>query len=156
MSIQSEIVARVNEGRLFLLRPRAPGTGMTRVLLMTQPLNNALEASWAEEEDERRYGVLRADLELFVTGGFIDPKYLKKLKKTEEVWEIKSPRPKPGIRVFGRFAEFDVFVATHHHDRLPLGRFNSADWRREIRRCKAEWRKYFHPYPPHTGRDIND
>ncbi len=153
MSIQVEISARVDEGRLFLLKPLAPGEGMTRALLMTQPLNDALAASW---QDQERFAKLRADLEHFVTGGFIDPNYLKKLKKTEECWEIRSPRPSPSIRIFGRFAAHDVFVATHYHERRPLGGFKSMEWRREIRRCKAEWRKCFPAHQPHTGKTIHD
>ena len=156
MSIESEIGARVSEGRLILLRPLAPGTGMTRVLLMTEMVRDALDGPWSSTDDEDRFSRLRADLEHFATGRFIDPNYLKRMKKTEEVWTIRSVRPRPSLRVFGRFAMRDVLVATHHRDRKTLGGFISREWRREIRYCKAQWRTLFPSYEPLSGEDIND
>ena len=128
---------------------------MTRVLLITEMLRDTLDGPWSSTDDEDRFNRLRADLEHFVTGGFIDPNYIKKMKKTEEVWTIRSVRPRPSLRVFGRFAIPDVLVATHYHDRQFLGEFNSRDWRQEIRHCKAKWRGLFPSYQPLSGENIN-
>lgn len=123
---------------------------------MAEPLKDVIDGPWDSEDDEARVHRLRADLEHFVTGGLVDPAYLWKLRKTEEVWEIRSPRPRPSIRVFGRFAIYDVFVATHQSYRASLGAFASQEWKREIRNCQAKWRNLFHPYKPHSGQTIND
>jgi len=61
-------------------------------------------------------------LEQFAEGQSIDPAYLKLLAPARDaVWEIRSVRPAPSIRVLGRFAEYDVFVATNYALRKPLG-----------------------------------
>jgi hypothetical protein len=53
-------------------------------------------------------------LDLFAEGAPIGPKYLFLLYRADEaVWEIRSVRPNPSIRVLGRFAAKDIFVATN-------------------------------------------
>jgi len=99
---------------------------------------------------------LRADLELFVTGGFIDPGYLKRLQGGGAAWEIRSVRPRPSLRVFGCFAMMDVFVALNMWARRELGSTKSSEFRREAETCKARWRKLFHPYEPHKGGSLRD
>lgn len=120
---------------------------------------------------------LRADLESFVRGdrvsvclnpyaakhalfGRLDP-------PTGEVWDVRSRDPNPGLRVIGRFAEADLFVAftcwprsvaVPWLDRPQLGDGDSEQWDFAINEAKAEWRKLFHPYMPHGtgGDDVHD
>ena len=71
-------------------------------------------------------GTLQADLELFAEGQPIDPKYLFLLyPPAEGVWEIRSIRPHPSIRVLGLFAQKDVFIATNLELRENLGGWQS-------------------------------
>lgn len=157
MSIRDEIHARQQEGRLFVLNPIAPGSSPRRAMFVTVSLNQMLEGPWDSRDDEIRFSRLRADLDHYVEGGFIDPKYLTRLRpKREEVWEIRSPRPSPSIRVFGRFALRDVFIATHYEVRPPLRGFGSRQWRDAIERCKTEWRNLFPSYQPFSGSQINE
>lgn len=53
----------------------------------------------------------------------------------DEVWEIRK-REAPSVRIFGRFAKQDVFVATGIRLRVDLLGFRSLFWRQEMRRCK--------------------
>ncbi len=70
-----------------------------------------------------------------------------------EVFDIRCIDPKPGIRVLGCFADFDLFVALTWNVRENLP--DDKSWRDEIERCKAAWRRLFHPYLPFCGADLN-
>jgi len=75
---------------------------------------------------EKRVAELRADLEVFVEGRIIDPKYLFLLYPAADcVWEIRSVRSNPSIRVLGLFAKRDIFVATNFAFREDLGGWQS-------------------------------
>jgi len=133
MSIQDEILDRVQRGMLFPLLPRARGAAIRRALFVS----------------ERLHAVLSADLEVFVEARTIDPKYLFLLYPAHDaVWEIRSRREQPSIRVLGLFAWKDVFVATNHALREELNGWESSEWKTVKRTARAEWRKLFNPYQP--------
>ena len=166
MSIQVyEIAARVRSGELYLLKPKARGAATRRVLLLTGVMKMAVvDGPWADEsEEDRLAGTLRADLERFVSGKVLRVSLggrelaaedMKRLQNIYEVWEFKS-ETKNGIRVFGRFAGHDVFVATHWQWRRNLGAYGSSQWGTEINKCTTEWAKMFHNHAPHTGENID-
>jgi len=109
-------------------------------------------------------GMLRADLDRFLENGRIivghrrsRHAYMKRLDPgRDEVWEIRSRDPDPEIRMFGRFAETDVFVGTACLDRDYLGDENSRQWRDEMVRCITDWRNLFHPYQPLRRRPLHE
>jgi hypothetical protein len=85
-------------------------------------------------------------------------------RPADEVWDFRAIE-KPGIRIFGRFAERDIFVALtcwprskpiDWLDRPPLLKTDSREFRDAIEGCKAEWRKLFHTYPPKSGAQASD
>ena len=166
MSIrQYEIAARVQSGELYLLRPEARGAETKRVLLLTGTMKMAaVDGPWADKIEENRLaGILRADLERFVLGDVLRVSLggrelatedMKRLEDTYEVWEFKS-KAKKGIRVFGRFAGYDVFVATHWQWRRKLCAYGSKQWSTEINKCKTEWANLFQIHAPHTGDNID-
>jgi hypothetical protein len=122
MSIVDEITWRVGEGRLFPLIPRAPGSTARRAMYVSEDIMSLLATTHADPEMEDRMGILQADLELFAEGQAIDPKYLFRLYPAVDcVWEIRSVRPEPSIRVLGLFADQDVFIATNVALRENLG-----------------------------------
>ena len=166
MSIQRyEIAERVQSGELYLLRPEARGAATNRVLLLTGTMKTAVvDGPWANKIEENRLAsTLRADLERFVSGDVLRVSLggrelaaedMKRLQDTYEVWEFKS-KAKKGIRVFGRFAGYDVFVATHWQWRRKLGAYGSNQWGAEINKCRTEWGNMFQIHAPHTGDSID-
>ncbi len=72
----------------------------------------------------------------------------------DEVWEIRSRAPKPAIRVFGRFADRDCFVALNWRLRKELGDRNSREFRQVVRKCLADWRHIFPSYDAFRGNTV--
>ena len=91
-----------------------------------------------------RWAKLEADMAHFVEGGYINWNLMKWLDpQKQEVWELKSVRPKPSLRVFGRFAEPNVFVGTHHQVRNKMkGKWSQEFWD-EIVKCETIWADLF-------------
>ena len=67
-------------------------------------------------------------------------------------------------RMFGRFVEKDALVLTNMELVTELfsiewfikGVSTWPVWKREIRNCKAKWRRLFHTYPPFAGSNLDD
>jgi hypothetical protein len=157
MSIVDAIAARVQEKQLFLLTPRAPGSSAKRVILVAEDLWNFLQESGPDQDWEDRKGELQADLEVFADGSAIGPKYLFLLYRASEgVWEIRSTRPDPQIRVLGRFVEKDIFIATNYALRDDLGGWQSRAWRDVKVMSRAVWTRLLHSYQPLITTNVND
>jgi hypothetical protein len=106
---------------------------------------------------EERIGMLEADLETFLDGTELHPRYLFLLSPTREaVWEIRSPRPDPSIRVLGRFAAKDVFIATNYAFRDELEGWKSRAWRDVKLQSRTVWTTLFHTYRPIITTNIHD
>lgn len=166
MSIHVEIINRCAEGRLSILLPILRNSPVRRKIYLSPEIWSLLEGPWADNSQERLANRLRADLEVFIEGRTIavrqkpsgknDTAYMVRLYPSyQEVWEIRSRDPKPGIRVFGCFAATDLFIALTWADRIQLGDWNSPEWNAAINLCKSEWRKLFYPYSPISGSDFN-
>jgi len=157
MSIDALIRWRVGENALFPLRPRGTGTPVKRKMFVTPELWELFEEEHEDEDLEIRLGQLQADLELFVEGQPIDPKYLFLLSPARQaVWEIRSVRPNPSIRVLGLFAKRNTFVATNFALREDLGGWQSREWKEVKRAALAGWRRLFHTYQPLASVKIHD
>jgi hypothetical protein len=157
MSIENEIADRVQRKMLFPLLPRAPGSPVRRALFVAEDLWSILTSDIGDPEWERRVGQLQADLEVFVEGRVIDPKYLFLLYPCAKgVWEIRSVRDQPSIRVLGLFAKRDVFIATNAALREDLGGWQSREWKEVKRRAQAQWRWLFPSYQPVVSSHVQD
>jgi hypothetical protein len=149
MSIQAEILDRVRRGMLIPVVPQAAGSTIRRALFVSEALNAVLNSPVGEEVWEQRVANLRADLEVFVEARTIDPKYLFRLyPASDAVWEVRSVRDDPSIRVLGLFAERDIFIATNHAFREELGGWESREWKVVKRTARASWRHMFPTYDP--------
>jgi hypothetical protein len=125
-------------------------------MFLSSELWELLNAPYEDEEMEDRIGDLQADLEFFVESPSIDPKYLFLLYPARDaVWEIRSIRPTPSIRVLGLFAARDVFIATNHAMRDDLGGWQSREWKQVKRTAVRCWAQLFHPYKPLAGTDAS-
>ncbi len=144
MSIADEILDRADRKMLFPIIPRALGATIRRALFVSEELNGILTSPEGSLEWEQRVAELRADLEVFVASRTIDPKYLFLLYPSRDaVWEIRSVRGSPSIRVLGLFATTDVFIATNHALRETLGGWESREWKTVKRAARASWRRLF-------------
>lgn len=154
MSIGDEIVDRVQREMLYPLWPKRQGDPVRRAMLLSEEMYVALTAHRNDADERLRFGALRADLEYFVTSERIDGKYLFHLyPAADSVWEIRSVRDDPSIRVLGCFATRDIFVATTYALRENLGGWQSREWKAIKRRARAKWNAIFNPYPPQSGTD---
>jgi hypothetical protein len=164
MSIYSEILSRSSEGRLFALPPlMPPQRGNAPRQLYVSPEINALcnTGPWLNGKWMSRCMALRAALDRFSQGGVIPiaarplsggkSSFMRQLFRwREEVWEIRSLE-EPGIRVLGRFADTDLFIALTWHKRADLLGPKSRQWRDAIIGCKTNWVNLFPAYPPKSG-----
>lgn len=141
---------------------------MVRALYASPVVHRLITGPWADTKEEIRSGRLWADFDRFVEGRLIPvalnspyskPRdtYLSRLDPAEdEVWEIRSRAPKPGIRVFGRFADRDCFVALGWGLRKELGGQGSKEFRQEVRSCLAAWRRIFPSYDAFKGNTVDE
>ncbi|MGU3668199.1 hypothetical protein ACLBX9_28775 [Methylobacterium sp. A49B] len=126
----------VREGRLCELILEFDSDPVRRGLFVYPQLRDDL----ARAREIPRMGALKGDLEGFVIGQFqtlaMTPRKHKNAMMgrlsppSAGIWDIRSRRDPPGIRVFGGFAARDVFVALNWHprsrriegfDKEPLG-----------------------------------
>lgn len=126
-------------------------------MLVSEGMWKMLSTEHEDDEMEERLGILQADLELFAEGQPVDPRYLFLLSPSyEAVWEIRSVRPSPSIRVLGCFAKKDVFVATNMALREELGGWQSREWKNVKRLARTRWNALFHTYVPMLSTNIHD
>lgn len=142
MLIGNAIKAAEAGNRLIRAKPVTPWAGEPRVFLMCKPLSDAINDGRMEENESvmRRWAQLEADISHFIEGGFINSSLMKQLDPPKhEVWELISRNPSPGLRVFGRFAQPDVFVGTHVKHRKCLGDKRSMKWEFAKLDCEQYW-----------------
>jgi hypothetical protein len=167
MSIRDEITRRTREDppRLFFLPPLIPGAQIVRELFVSDEINRVAHPPWAAIDPGPRFARMRGFLDRWTEGGRIsvaDDPY-RKPRSTfmaridpgpDEVFDIRCIAPNPGIRVFGCFADRDLFVALTKAKREDLT--TSKDWRDEREACKAAWRRLFPTYQPFSGANLNE
>jgi hypothetical protein len=155
MSIQDEIVDKVTRNMLFPVLPRAAGATIRRALMVGESLWNLLNSPEGDAAWEERIALLQADLELFVTEERIAPKYLFLLfPAADAVWEIRSARHDPSMRIMGLFAEKDTLIATNFARREDLGGWQDRRWKIARRIARAIWRQLFNTYQPIQTVDV--
>lgn len=138
-------------------------------MVIDAEVGGLLNGPFRDVYHERRIGHLRADLETFVKGeeislcfrpydhgkaylGLLDP-------PGQATWDIRSRRPGPGLRVFGRFAARDVFVALTWWPRSRPVNWSSKQalkgnqllWRLAILECEEEWNRILPGEVPVAG-----
>jgi len=156
MSINEEIWSIIKDGRLIELRPAVTSDMKIRSMYLVRNLHQDIFCKRSDDKEIKRFARLQADLDMFLIGKTLDPKYLYGLTPTSDgVWEIRSTRPNPSIRVFGLFSGKDTFIATHYRERTGLGAWNSTEWKTEIRRSLSVWRQLFPAYNPINSDDIS-
>ena len=168
MSIHDLLDDAVARGLLFRVEPTMPSEPVNRAMYAAAPVQRLIAGPWADKAEEYRCGMLWADFDRFVEGRLVPvaldspyrkPKntYLSRLHPgSDEVWQIRSRAPRPSIRVFGRFAYRDCFVALFWRLRSELGGPGSSAYRQEMRNCLAAWRHIFPHHDPLTGSTVDE
>ena len=147
----------VAAGLLFPVRPKAPRAAEVRAMFISTELEELLSSATPSIADTKRIATLDAQLSLFVEGGVVTTSYMRLLgRPARDVLEIRSRRPRPSIRVFGRFAQMDVFIGLNAALRAPLGGKGSRPWRDAVVRCGAMWRHLFPTYDALRGNSLHD
>lgn len=102
-----------------------------------------------DEKERQRWAAVDAAISHFIEGGYITRDLLKQLiPRKFEHWELKCRKPRPSIRVFGRFALPDVFIATHLKRRDTLGGMWSLEFEMEKLACEDLWKAAGLTHPP--------
>lgn len=172
MSIRSEVKKLVEEGKLHLIEP---ADRVCRTMAVTPEIANLVNGPWLHKKMAARCIQLRIQLEAFVKGQVIGASltpyghgiaYMGRLDKPEdEVWDIRGRDPSPGLRVFGRFADLDLFVAflcaprsvrVDWLPREPLKDRTSLEWQFGILECQKQWDELLPKSSPVHGDSIND
>ncbi len=144
MSIELKIDSHLSEERLKLVVPWVSSDRLQRRLYLTKELHDEVYGEEQNSRESEMFANLIADLEVFVTSDTIDPDYLRQLAPPKEgVWEIRSTRSFPQIRVFGVFAFKDCFIGTHYRHRDNL---KGKQWQKEIKLTKDIWNRLFTGY----------
>lgn len=159
MSIPSHIGEALNAHRLIRFKPRLLWVQTPRVFLMTPTFAAQLFEGLSSTglRSIERWERLEADISFFVEGGLVNRSLLKQLDpKKFEHWNLRSVRPRPSMRVFGRFGISDLFIATHVVERPTLGEKWSLNWEMQKLVCEDHWRDALGKFPPFRGATYQD
>ena len=124
MLIPAPVKEAVRKGLLVPAKPIAAWAAEPRVVLLCEPIRTAIEAGRVHPDEKERqcWAKVEAAFSHFIEAGLVTENLVKQLQPPKfEHWEFRCRRPRPSIRVFGRFAMPDVFVATHPMPRSLLG-----------------------------------
>ena len=168
MSIHAAIKRHIKNERLFALQMTFSSDTISRCVFLSEELRDLLEEQHTARESAFRIGRLQADLEAFAKGEIVsfcfvpfeagDAFFGKLHRVEEEIWDVRNRNPKPGIRLFGRFAAQNVFIASTWFPRSqswngkqPLGRRNNPLWEQAKDLTRKHWNTLFPDHHPLQG-----
>ncbi len=158
MSLEAEVNALLNSGRLSKLPIAYPGLPQRRIIYVSHAVNGLLLGPWNTPNEENRVGQLRFWLDRFISGDRVYVRERPRARKStadmavlepwdDEIWEIRSIDPKPSLRIFGSFVKQDVFLGMTWAPRKSLDHFGGPKWQAAITHYKAEWQNHFTAQP---------
>lgn len=166
MSIEDEVNRRCTDGWLEKLTTDYPEGPITRSIYMTPHVGAKVLGPWGTKFEAGRWGIVRADLENFIFGELLTVPPEGEWEKTarlarltsppEEVWEIRCCDPKPGVRIFGRFATRNTFIALLWEYRETLGDRKDPAWFAIMKQCVLYWSRLFPHHDPVSQGDYPD
>jgi hypothetical protein len=150
MLIRDVVAGAVADGKLVPIQPIAPWSGKPRGFLVCAAL--AVEMQRGREDGDpkvrARWATLEAAMSYFVEGHAVTDDLIKQLIPAKfEHWELRSRKPRPSLRVFGRFVDRDIFVGTHIKNRDELGAMWSVQFEHEKLVCEDHWKAAGLPDP---------
>lgn len=163
MSIRVAISQHL-EKELFLLKPLVESDPVVRTLFVSRTIQAAAAPPWPRGRNGIRQAQMRAWLDRFTSGARVsvaeNPRkkprdtFLARVDpKSADIFDVRCINPAPGIRVLGRFAEKDTFVAlTWDHRENMTGR----DFDAAVAHCADEWKRLFPAIPLFSGSTLDD
>ena len=161
MLIADAIQNLCDEERLFRFDSLEWRQKEVRRIHVSSDLHQFLTTRSRDAGANRDRAKLQALFDAFVAGKYISATLeadvmgtdMKRLSPgSDEVWEFKIGKRKfVQFRVFGRFAEFNHFIALTG----PVDRSRIDDGA-EIIRCQDVWRTLFKDLRPHYGSQLDD
>jgi hypothetical protein len=178
MSIDDVLQSAIDRGDLTPLPMELPSDSQDRCVLLASEVVTLVFGPYVNAAHERRAAQLAADLESFVRKKEISisltPRGAKKDAKDADfgildppghtTWDYRSRIPSPGIRLVGRFAKVDTFVAlgwwprsvpVTWSDKLPLID-DELRWRIAMHHCETEWYKVLPDLIPVAGTEVEN
>ena len=146
---------------LFRIRQSWPGLPEGRGFYATEIVKNLILGQTTNPQDSKRAYELRAEIDWFIDGRTISLRsdgeggtnaWMARLDPSgDEVWEIRSMKPRPSLRIFGSIVALDVFVALTWSKRADLHKRESEQWETAIAEFKAERSNCFGSARPISG-----
>jgi len=161
MSI-AQIVRQSLGNRLFVLEPMIKSDRVSRVMIVSEEILQAVEPPFADHYDGIRLADFRQTLDAFTTGEQItvaenpfkkpSDAFMARVSPVElEVFDFRSLAG-PGIRAFGCFIEKNQFAALTWDYRE-----NIDDFEFECQRCRSELRQICGSVEPFSiGKQLHD
>jgi hypothetical protein len=143
MLTSPEIEEAKRQNRLSVVKPTDSWIGRHRAFLICAPLRDDLEMGKRDPDEKvrQRWAKLEAAMIHFVENGRMTNAIMKQLKPPKyEHWELLSRKPRPSLRVFGRFALPDVFIGTHVKLRKGMGGMWSPQFKYEKLVCEDHYK----------------
>jgi hypothetical protein len=137
------------------------GLPESRELWMTPEVGRLICGPWASASDERKGRIAHGELEQFINGdewvvrwppdkdvncmlALLDP-------EEDNTWEHRIGQ----ARIFGHFADLDIFIATAWRERSYL-KADKKRWRDAKETSKTCWKNLFPCHSPFNGSSIHD
>jgi hypothetical protein len=162
MSILNELKEQIRRGNLFEIIRRDLRASDDREYRRWIYVSSAINQEISNRFNEPAFRKLSALFQAFIMGATIPIALIPDHKNAEwarlrpagyEVWETRIRRTSPELRVLGRFADVDTFVALNLYDSQLKGR---RTWDTAKVRCQSDWAALFPNSPPVHGNTAND
>lgn len=171
MSIHHILALWEADGTLTAVRRAVEVKPAVRCVMATRLVHSLLSGpTWNSHREEERYRTVKAVIDGFIDGNAMRVRLppsksiqaaLALLDPADAgVWEFRTRpdkqrnRSRYGVRVFGIFAERDLFVAYSTVFKEDL--LDTTEYTRELEFCRRQWRTHFYPYLPVVGATLDD
>jgi len=159
-------IAALEGSRLFSLPPVVPVDEVVREVFISEEVYEIVMPPWPENYDGSRQAGHRGDLDAFTLGDRFsvaeDPfkkPFNAMLARThpvsDEIWDMRTTDPLPGIRSLGAFGGKDLFIALVWDYRENFDG-DPDHWDFEINRCKTKWDELFGSIPRFKGTSLDE
>lgn len=173
MSIKAAIRRHVRGERLFPLEMSLESDRVLRGLFLSPEIKRLMEGPWTSPQCASRIARLQANFEAYAKGESVvmslepfaaeDAFFGRLDTPAEEIWDIRSREPTPGLRVFGRFAAPNIFIAFDWYPRSVdwNGRQSLGDryhqlWEIAKTSCTEQWSLLFPDHEALHGGQVQD